>query len=366
MLFILWMAMVVAAVPPRVKRELGEWSPSIKSVETKSPEVRTQDVFEEANANLWKFFWNSDSLTWGAQCGAANEPVVWDVAVAGRAIIFGDDTSKTNKVVEAFANYKSTSSDGYSASTAKDGDIYTDDCAQIMWAFTDAYLSSWDKAKDLFGFLELWEHDDGGVLWSVNGNYIASILTLEAALGAVRLHEVSPLPKYTRFAKKLMDWSFDTLLDPTDKFFYDGIDTSGNVNTGKLTYTVGVAILTCVHLSLSNDTSRDWQAVAVELAMRFMNAGHLNTQFYTNGYINDQLRYLHLLFQGFGDLLKKTTPRSSYQKQAYDAVRHDLVRQARHVYDQYQAHIGECQDGLLDYASLVQVFHAVAQVTDSF
>ena len=151
------------------------------------------------------------------------------------------------------------------------------------------------------------------------------------------------------------------------------MDTSGNINRGQLSYTVGAAISGFAFLSKFDD-SKDWKSKAVELAVRAIGAGNLNSIFYSDTFVHDDVKYSHLLFAGFADLVTETSPNGDYERQAYAAVKAELVREARHLYDQYYAAIaasGGCSaagqmNDLLHYASLVEIFYQASRVCGRF
>ncbi|ODV66253.1 Six-hairpin glycosidase [Hyphopichia burtonii NRRL Y-1933] len=351
--------------------DLGSWTTSIKSVSTSDPTVDPGDVYETLTSQLLGDFWNSDLSNFNLNCDNTDTPVVWNVAVAGKAVSDGGNRDQIKKVMNALSQYKSNDADGYSASTGKDNDIYIDDDAQVLWVFIDAYKNSifdgLNKARSLMSYIESYkDKKNGGVLWSVNGDYIASISTLEAGLAAARLFEVTYNNDYLDFAKYCTTWTLENLLDTNDKFIYDGISgDSGTLNKGKLTYTIGVAISTLTILQ-KHDGSQNWKSYAVELAVRFMGGGQLNTQFFSDGHINDQIRYSHLLFVGLVDLIEDSNPSGSYEQSAYSAIKNLVVREARYLYDKHKdgAISKKCTDvtDLLDFGSLTQIFYQASRV----
>lgn len=362
--------------------DLGSWTTSIKSVTTKDPTTKAADVYDTMYTNLWDLWWYDDNDNWRDGCNNNNTPVLWPVAVAGKAITDKEDSSKVDDVTGAIAKYKSKSTDGgYSASTNKDDDIYTDDDAQALWVLVDAFkiktsYDEWESASDLMSFLKSEKNSkQGGITWSINGDYIASISTLETGLAAARLYSMKYQSDLLTLAKYCINWTLSNLLDSDDKFIYDGMNEDGSINNGKLTYTIGVAISTLCYLDKYDNftDNADWKSMAVELAARFIGGGQLNTQFYTDGYINDQIRYSHLLFAGFADLLEMTDPLGDYENDVYDAIKNEVVREGRNLFDTYEDNNininGTCPSvntDLLDYASLTQIFYQVSRVTTEF
>lgn len=382
-LSLLALAASVAAAPASVSYlnasrttllDLGSWTTSIASVTTQDPVVSATDVFEQLANNLWSNYWSNSSDSWIDQCQTNNAPVLWPVAVAGEAIAQTGAIDKLAAIAHSFLAYKSKLEGGYLATTAQNDDIYTDDDAQVVWALVSANknlpLPSYlDDASNLLQYIDLKNNlARGGVIWSINGDYLATISSLEAALAAVKLNAAEEQDGLVDMAKYYLVWTISNLMDDTDKFFFDGMDVSGKVNNGKLTYTVGTAISTMAYLQ-KWDTEYNWQAMAVELAVRVIGGGNLNSQFYSDGNINDQIRYLHLLYGGFADLLELTKPDGSYQQLAYAAIKNAVVKDARHIYDQNKNTTikANCLSGynqLLDYASITQIFYQVLRVVD--
>ncbi|ODV79693.1 glycoside hydrolase family 76 protein [Suhomyces tanzawaensis NRRL Y-17324] len=365
---------LASAVPTKVdKRDtLGNYTTSIKAVQTPIPTVSTSEIFDELSLNLWSTFWDTSHNDWVDVCGATNKSHLWSVAVAGRAIALGGDDSKTQKAVDIFSEYKSASVAGYSATQAKDTDIYTDDDAQVVWALVDAYNVLGDKtildeAIALHEFIENQKNPQiGGITWNYQGKYVALISVVEAALSALKIYEVKQNRKLIDFAKYCLGWTFDNLLDPENKFINDGKSTDGSVNQGKLTYTVGVAMSSLAYL-LKWDQSEDWLAKAVELGVRSLGGGNLDSQFFTDGYINDTPDHSVYFYAGLADILELTSPLGGYQNDAYGLFKNELVRETRHLYDQYSSVLNGCQkkggfNSLLNYGSLTQIFYQVNRV----
>ncbi|CCE82349.1 Piso0_002072 [Millerozyma farinosa CBS 7064] len=350
---------------------------TIQSVETKPPVVDAKDVFQNVSDKLWDEFWSNSS--WKDSCKSGGSPVVWQVAVAGEAIDFGGDDDKISEAVDFLKTYRDSASGGYSAGQGSpESGIYTDDDAQVQWVLTlagkvsdsDEYL---DDAQDLMEFIMKQINPTmGGITWSVNGSYIASISTLEAGLAAIKLYELEENYDYLNFSKYCIEWTYQNLYDSGNGLFYDGVSTDGEVNKGELSYTAGVALSTLVRLE-KHDSSKDWHSMAVDLAARTIGYGNLNSEFYSEGYISNQIEYSHLLFLGFADFVKRSSPKTSFESSLFTAVKNELVREIRHLYDQLGSStisISGCPQGeydsLLSYASLVQSFYSVTEVASRF
>lgn len=358
--------------------KLGSYSTTIVSVTTKDPVASATDVYESLGRNIVDRFWDSESNFWTNQCNGSSTPVLWPVAVIGKAVSNGMDNSTIYKAMDAISQYQSTQAAGYSATTARDGDIYTDDDAQAVWAFYKASVTTGNNSffgvgNDLLDYIRSQEYNGTGILWSVKGNYLALISNVEAALAAVKSYHITPNQTYLQFAIHSLTWVFDSLMDSLNHFLYDGVDTYGNVNRGQLSYTVGAAISGFSFLS-KFDSSKDWKSKALELAVRAIGAGNLNSIFYSDTYVHDDVKYSHLLFAGFADLVTETSPNGDYEQQAYSAIKAELVREARYLYDKYNAAIaasGGCSaagqmNDLLHIASLLEIFYQASRVSGSF
>lgn len=362
-------------VDSSIPSSLGTWTTSITSVSTQQPEISTDQAFRKVTDNLWNLFWNKNSSNWNDQCDNTNTPVVWSVAVASKAITDTHTSSTARSVINALLKYRNSQNNGFLASTAGNNDIYVDDDAQVVWVFTDAAEILYDntvsqQASDTVDFIEKQKNNQiGGITWSINDVYVASISTLEAGLAAMKLYAVNSDASLISFAKYTLGWSFDNLLDQDNKFFYDGVTPGGGVNKGQLSYTVGVAISTLAYLErYDGGDSDDWRAIAVELAVRAIGGGKLDSIFFSGGHLSNDLKYSHLLLVGFADLLSMTSPSSQYQQEAYDAIRATVVREARNYYDSYSSYINSQKCGgvtsLLEYGSLAQSLYAASVVAD--
>ena len=159
--------------------------------------------------------------------------VVWSVAVAGMAIVQSGDISKTNQIITSL--YKYQNSQGWFSATPGGGESFVDDNCQVLWVFIEAYeltnntkyLTTANKLMELIQ--GQWSDKVGGVRWKVDGDYIASISTVEAALCAVRLYEQNKDDSLLSFAKKCLSWLDDNLLDKLDGFYYDGLNINNKM-----------------------------------------------------------------------------------------------------------------------------------------
>lgn len=289
---------------------------------------------------LWNRFWLSSNSAWNdddSDCGTGdfNAVVVWDQAVVGRAITNNADVNEIETTIANLNKYENANLNVFSASTAGNDDIYTDDNAQVAWVYLDAYKITGNgdyltKATDIVNFLMNQTDSKGGVIWKYQGTYIASISTSEAALAAVRLYEVSPNEALITFAQNCMNYMFQYFQDPSDKLFYDGLDMNdySDLNKGKLSYTVGTSLSTLAYLHKYTG-NQYWQTKAIELGKAATNQ---DGAFYSGDKLwNNQLQYVHLLYAGFADLFTIDSWDSSYS-----AFKTEVLRQGQYVYNYLQ------------------------------
>ncbi|ODV82431.1 glycoside hydrolase family 76 protein, partial [Suhomyces tanzawaensis NRRL Y-17324] len=268
-------------------------------------------AFSGSINTLWGTFWSDSesSFSDGAlHClnSTFDSPSIWDLAVTGRAITASSDDAGITKVINNCLEYKN-SEGWFSLTTAKDQDIYVDDNAQVLWVFLDAYKKTGNHdhlqiAQSLFQLIKAqWVQKSGGVRWKLGAPYVASISTLEAALAAARLFQITGDVELIGFAKQCTDWVFKTLVDEKDGLIFDGLNSdTGEINKGKLSYTVGVMLST---LSIINKSTASASILkqAVQLAQSALNTKGV---FYNaDGYWNNRLSYSHLFFGGLVDLL---------------------------------------------------------------
>ncbi|KAI5960625.1 FAV3 [Candida pseudojiufengensis] len=281
---------------------------------------------------IWQRFWQKGN--WNQNDGICEgtsfvTPPVWSLAVLGKAITNTGDSSGTNTIISSILKYFDESTGAF-FDYPNSGKIYTDDNAQLMWVFTDAYKITNNQeylkyAENILNYLRTQNFNNkGGILWTTNGNYIASISTVETALAAIRLYEVNGDESLIDTARECMDFMFDYFQDPNDKLFYDGLDKTAfdSVNKGKLTYTVGCAISTLSKLyHLKNDNE------ALSRAIELANAAtKIDGAFYTVEKVwNNSLKYSHSLFAGFGDAFKSSSE--------FDQFKPEVIRQANYIYE---------------------------------
>lgn len=317
-------------------------------------------VFNDAVKATWDQFWDNDKQSFNRNdkdCELGfKSPSVWTQAVAGKAFTEQQDTQRIKKIINSIMNYQNPEG-WFSASTAKDNDVYIDDNSQIMWVLIDSYkycgsVEHLEVAKKLMGLIrEQWDESTGGVNWKLNADYVASISTGEASLAAVRLYQVTQDEELIGFATKCIDWLFKNLQDPDDGLIYDGLTkSSGEVNKGKLTYSIGVMISTMAYLNTVTSNT-DWVDKAIQLADAAVDA---KSAFYTvNGFWNNQLRYSHLLFMGLSDLLTVSTPINSKQSSKYQNYIEILTKQASFIQDYLQIEPGFYIDDVYHYTESV-------------
>lgn len=353
----------------------GNYSTSITPIETESPQYDTQELADQLSDQLvWLFFANG-TYTWSDNCSSTVNPVVWQVAIAGEVMANTKNSNNLDRATSALKNYRNSTA-GYSASMAKNGDVYTDDNAQISWVFTSAYSdtksqSYLDEAKSIIDLISDYESPDqkGGIYWSIEGHYISLISCLETAVAALRYNALSPNDDYVRLAKRAIIFILDNMVDDKDGFIYDGKYPDGSINYGKLTYTTGVLISGCAYLAQLGDSEKDWKAIAVEFGVKLISGGTLDNQFFSDGHINDIIERSHLVFMGFADLLSFTTPSSTYQTQAYHEFKLLVIKEARNfrdsnkeVFESSQCPTTSDYGTLIKYASLAQVFKSTSRV----
>ncbi|KAI5952291.1 hypothetical protein KGF54_003157 [Candida jiufengensis] len=266
-----------------------------------------QSAFQTTINTTWNLFWNTQYQAFNAydpQCqGGFNYDSLWSVAVASKAVVNGGDPQKIQLVMNALYKYQNTQT-GWFTSTPGGGEIYTDDNAQVVWVFLDAYKITSNQqylntAINLMHLIQTQWSKIGGILWQVGQTYVASISTTEAALSAVRVYEYNQDQTLLTFANSCLGW-LDTHLTDTDGFYFDGLDSNTwSINRGKLTYTVGTAISAYTYLSKFT-SNLQYLNKAVTLANSVFNSRVFLS---ANGAWNNNLSYSHLLFVGIADLI---------------------------------------------------------------
>ncbi|KAK6465014.1 Six-hairpin glycosidase-like protein [Scheffersomyces coipomensis] len=306
--------------------------------------ITSESAYSSALGTTWSNFWNPAQNAWNLNdqiCPGYgySSPVVWNVAVASKVIIDSGNAQQIQLVVNDILQYQNSA--GYfSATTARDDDVYLDDDSQVMWVLIGAYQALGNQAyltaaqTLMNNIMSQWNPTVGGVNEHVNADYVASISTLEAALAAVKLYEVSPNQDLVTFAENCITWISKTLQDPNDHLIYDGIAPStGQINDGKLTYTVGVMISTLAYLNkITGQSSYIDQAIVLGNA-----ATNAQGAFYTpQGFWNNELQYVEFLFAGFADLLNIGTATTSTQQAAFSSYTTEVYQQATYLFNFFQ------------------------------
>ncbi|KHC80777.1 hypothetical protein MGS_02384, partial [Candida albicans P78042] len=167
------------------------------------------------------------------------------------------------------------------------------------------------------------------------------------------LYEQNKDDSLLSFAKKCLSWLDDNLLDKSDGFYYDGLNVNNktDIDKGKLTYTVGVAISTYSYLyKYTND--EQYVLIATAKANETIKS---TTFMRSNGYWNNDLKYLHLLFVGIVDLIiimgdEKSDFSNDIMKQGEFIYKYDQLSEignyldftgVKQLYDQYVKQSGD-------------------------
>lgn len=285
------------------------------------------NAYQTTINKLWQRFWENGK--WNQEDSICKDnsyqiPSVWDMAVLGKAIADSGDTNGVETTISRILEYYDQSTGAFSSTPNSPLEIYSDDNSQLLWVFLDAYKMTNKQqylkyAEGIMDYLKTQNYQNtGGIIWKKDQSYIASISTTEVALSAMRLYEINGDESLVELAQSCMDFMFKYLQD-SDKLFYDGLDKSTfSPNKGKLTYTVGCAISTLVKLG-----SLDALSKALELATAATNQ---NGAFYTpEGIWNNSLKYVHLLFVGFGDAFATGGQ--------FDQFKDEVTRQGNYIYD---------------------------------
>ncbi|RCK54999.1 hypothetical protein Cantr_04627 [Candida viswanathii] len=315
-----------------------------------------QTAFETTLNAMWSVFWNDQQQGFTFEdpaCPGApyQDASVWDVAVAGKAVTNSGDINRITQVINTLYRYQN--SQGWFASHPYGLDVYTDDNAQVIWVFLDAYRLTQnqrylDTATQVMHLIQSEWSNAGGIIWQVGDDYVASISTTEAALSAVKLYEYNQDATLLTFALSCLTWLDQHLTDPRDGFYYDGLDrNTWAVNRGKLTYTIGVAMSTYAYLY---KYTRDLHYVLYAVKKAW---GTLNSDVFlrSNGYWNNDLKYVHLLFAGFSDVIT-ICGQAGY-------IPH-IVKQALFIYRYYSIGDGH----YMDYTSNLNTYDNYVNTTN--
>ncbi|CAH2354768.1 hypothetical protein CLIB1423_18S03246 [[Candida] railenensis] len=312
---------------------------SYSSTKSSSSYFNAYSAFDSSFNSTWSIFWNYQEGSWSDSGCSYTSPVLWDSAVAGGAALFTNNPYYVGYITTQLSKYKNSATGGYSSTTAANTDIYTDDNAQTVWVFLDAYKLSGndDYLNAAIGIMEFIQgqwYSEGGIRWSYNGEYLASISQTEGALAAVRLYEATGDEQWLSFSKQVINWAIDNLQDPSDHLFYDGLQiNTGSINKGKLSYTVGTAISTFSYL-YNIEKDENWLEQA-ELLIQASASGS-GALYGSNGYWNNQLKYSYLLFQGLADFYNLVGINSAKGWQLSQNISSEINRQAQYVFDYYQ------------------------------
>lgn len=175
---------------------------------------------------VWQRFWGDGK--WNDNDSNCNDaytlPVLWTMAVLGEAIVKTGDVSGVEVTLDRIMQYYDSATKAFLASPNDGVEVYSDDNAQLAWVFIDAFKMTGqqkylDHAKDIVLYIQTQQGPNGGIIWKKDKNYIASISTVEAALAAVRLYDITRDNSLLEFATDCMDFMFKNLQDPRQVIF---------------------------------------------------------------------------------------------------------------------------------------------------
>ncbi|CAD1812470.1 Glycosyl hydrolase 76 family protein [Candida parapsilosis] len=289
------------------------------------------EAYTSVLTSTWKLFWNEQLGAFNLNDPSCSKnfslPAVWDVAVVAKAIIESGNNTASQKVLTQLYSYQS--SNGWFTALPNQTDAFTDDNAQIVWALLTAYDLTKDEkhlatAKQLVKLIQGQWSDIGGITWKTGDPYVASISTTEAALAAVRLYKYTQDKSLLDFAEQCLSWMEEKLKDSSDGFYFDGINkNNGDIDRGKLSYTVGTAISSYIYLyKFTNNAT--YLSIANSKATAVFATDTSNALMNNGGGWNNGLKYNHLLFAGIADLIQIGGQLQYTQK---------LIDQARIVHD---------------------------------
>lgn len=299
-------ASALAPPQPQLSSLLAPSQPQLSSLSSSFQSFDANQAFSGALDAVWNTFYQNGSFDdEDPKCNQGDQaPAVWPIAITGRATVELGNIDRIYKVIANLEDHKNPQG-WFSASTAKDNDVYVDDNAQIAWVYCDAYLLTHDPnhlqtCQQLVDNIKTQQIDGGGIRWDLNGHYVALISTSEAGLAALRLYEHTGDASLISFAQSTLNYMETKLTDPSDGLFIDGIDINTNTpDKGKLTYTVGVTLLVLGYL---NKYTGDSQYIDKARQLAEASAAGKGAFYNQFGVWNNRLQYVHLLYQGFADL----------------------------------------------------------------
>lgn len=174
------------------------------------------------------------------------------------------DVSKYyKKTLEGFEYYRAFRSDwhAYCASRATEigyasGDTYYDDNIWISREFLNAYEIFGDEeylktSEEVAKFVwSGWANDElGGIYWcEQKKNSRNTCSNAPASLLFARLYEATKNEEWLERAKRVYEWTYTTLRDPSDNVYWDNISNEGHITNWKFTYNTGSMISAGVKL----------------------------------------------------------------------------------------------------------------------
>ncbi|MDR0667505.1 MAG: glycoside hydrolase family 76 protein [Prevotellaceae bacterium] len=201
---------------------------------------------EDLNGNAYSYLWPFDGMASGvAALYRLGYPVAYEATI--------DNYEKYYRPMSGYGS-------GTTGTTGR-GTRYYDDNAIVGVELVDAYVQTrqqkyLDRSAVVYAFLlngmdnimgeALWWNEDQRNQPGVEGSNKPACANGYAAYFLLNYHAVCPQEKRTEvlaFAKKLYEWLRTTLLDPSDKTYWNDKNAAGHINQTKWTYNSGVMIL---------------------------------------------------------------------------------------------------------------------------
>ncbi|KAK9454996.1 Six-hairpin glycosidase-like protein [Dipodascopsis uninucleata] len=288
----------------------------------------------------------SGGLLWeDTSCSGTSEiSSLWDKAVIARGLagahyIIPD--TYLDELIEAFDDIRrhyNSDTGGYSASTAGDGDIYSDDDAQVAAALAIAYWTTANSTylewlSDLNTYLaSVCNYDGYGCYWHRNQDYIATISQHEVAVALLWEAKLSGDTSQVSTAEAIMDWSLNNLKHPDNWYYYDGLTTGDSPSGATLSYHQGTAI-SAYSLLFELTGNCTYLQYAYDVGLQTLDRGDgYETPSNLNGSYavwDNDLKYEHLLFQGYSDYLRYAESQSDYAA----VIKEELEFEASYLYN---------------------------------
>lgn len=288
---------------------------------------KASNHLENINAHLRNPLTNQLLHRSDVPIGVAN---LWDFSAYFTAVIKTYKINRTPAIKKLFDEaleelewYRSTNRNDdhlvYASQNGNEEPAFYDDNVWLVIGLLEAYeytndVSLLEKAELIQKWIyEGWQDEvGGGLLWREfpesnppNEKERNTCINAPAAYAAARFYELTGSESHLTWAKKIYNWTKETLLDPVYGVYMDNIKNSGEINRTHWSYNSGVMISAAALLfEITEEAVYEEDAISlIENTRNVFGSTHISPAV-EGEFFQDNAWFRVYLFQGFLDAVR--------------------------------------------------------------